>query len=289
MVAASDRVEDVIDAVYGVSIVTQRPASGGRSAATHLVEVEAHPHEVVCKIGGASVYTDEVIEPIVTAMLRDRTGLPVPEVLASGRLTPASPPDDRWSLYERLPGQPADAFRSLDASTRVHVVTTIGSLLGQLHATIRFDRPGGLVRAGDDLRVGETVGPEMAALGRRLVDEDEFVLAHGDLFPGNVLVDDTGAVTGVIDWANAHVTIPSDALARAELRFVDWFRFGKDERDALRAALRSGYRRHRPLPTAYDDIAWLFKVLWLVQSGVWAVGHLRTSHGRRQLRRNLPL
>ncbi|MFW6449343.1 MAG: phosphotransferase family protein, partial [Halobacteriota archaeon] len=263
------------------------PTRAGRSATTHLVQLDGEPREVVCKLGGPSVYTGEVIEPLVTTMLGERTDLPVPRVLATGRVTPASPPNDRWALYERLPGSPATGFRECDPSTRAEVVRTVGSVLGRLHATFQYDRPGGLTRNGDDLRIAPTSGPEVATIGRHLSGEDAFVLAHGDLFPGNVLVDASGSVTGVIDWANAHVTTPTDSLARAELRFLDWFRFDPAERSMLQDALRAGYQAHRPLPDAYDAVGWLFKLLWLVQSGVWALGHLTTGHGRRQLRRTL--
>jgi aminoglycoside phosphotransferase (APT) family kinase protein len=40
-------------------------------------------------------------------------------------------------------------------------------------------------------------------------------LLHLDLHPFNVLVDDTGAVTGVIDWANAAVGAPVLDRARS--------------------------------------------------------------------------
>src|SRR5262249_32303112 len=40
-------------------------------------------------------------------------------------------------------------------------------------------------------------------------------LLHLDLHPLNVLVDDTGAVTGVIDWANAAVGDPVLDQARS--------------------------------------------------------------------------
>ena len=35
------------------------------------------------------------------------------------------------------------------------------------------------------------------------------VLVHGDLHPGHVLVDDTGRVTGILDWSEAHVGDPA--------------------------------------------------------------------------------
>lgn len=292
----------IVDAVLGSRIRSCERATGGRMAETYLLDLDGDPRRAVCKVGGPSVRTDDVIEPLVLRLVAGTPDLPVPEVLASGQLRGAgageSPGDaagDYWALYEFREGRSPTPFASLDTAGRRRIVRRIGSVLGRLHAAHQFERTGGLGRAGGRLEIREHAGlnaPEWARrLAARYPDEEAAdrrpVLTHGDLFPGNLLVDGDGTVTALLDWGNAHVTTAGYALARAEMRFVDWFRFPRRERRALRLVLREGYRQHRSVPAGYERLASAYKLLWLLQSADRIRRHLWSTRGRRQLGRHL--
>lgn len=287
------RLERVVEAALGCSVRSVRRATGGRVATTYLLELDAGPGRVVCKLGGPSVRTGDVVEPLVVRLVSATTGLPCPAVLASGTLRDGPGTGTRWALYECCDGVAPTPFRRLDPATRRRVLEETGAMLGELHATHQFERTGGLGRRGERLVIRSPAGMNVPERGRQLVklhpacDGDwQPVLGHGDLFPGNLLVDG-GEVSAVLDWGNAHVTTAGYALARAELRFVDWFRFRAPERDRLRDALRRGYRHHRPLPPDYGTAADFYKLLWLGQSLDRHVRNATSSRGRRQLRRHV--
>lgn len=292
---APARVERIVDAALECSVRSWETPDGGRVADTYLLGLDGDPGRAVCKIGGPSVRTRDVIEPLVLRLVADTTDLPVPAVLATGTVRDGDGAEDRWALYEFLDGRTPTPYRALDAPVRRRIVAEAGSILGRLHAAHPFDRTGGLARDGDRLVIRDPDGVHFPERGRRLArrhpacrEQDwQPVLTHGDLFPGNLLVDESGGITGLVDWGNAHVTTAGYALARAEMRFVDWFRFPGPERRRLRGALRTGYRRHRPLPPDYRTLAGAYKALWLAQSVERVFRVARTGRGRRQYRRQL--
>lgn len=288
-------VKAILDAVYGDPVASLRLAPDGRSSFTYLVDFDAPRDKVVCKIGGQSVYTDEVVEPLVIERIGHRTSIPVPQVLETGTLPNRRHPDNRWALYSHLDGFTPREFDLLPIETRERILTEVGAYLAELHTTCTYEHFGAFGRDGEELQLKKVGLAEMVFWGHRLTDvlgqveegEQSPVLSHGDLFPGNLLIGDEGSILGIIDWANAHVTTPGDSLARAELRFIDWFRPEPTDRTTLKVALREGYQRHCPLPEGFATRGWLYKLIWLAQSGVWALGHLATPHGRRQLQRTL--
>jgi Ser/Thr protein kinase RdoA (MazF antagonist) len=103
--------------------------------------------------------------------------LPVPRVLDRVEVRGCT-----GALLERLPGRPAGEF-ALASPKRAEQA---GLACGRLHARLSdISAPVGLREVGTP---GLDRGPR---------------LLHLDLHPFNVLVDDAGDVTGVIDWANA--------------------------------------------------------------------------------------
>jgi aminoglycoside phosphotransferase (APT) family kinase protein len=258
---------------------------------TFLLDLADSPGQAVCKIGSPSVRTGDVIEPLVVRLVGRTTNLPVPTVLDEGLVRVGSGSPRRWALYEFREGSPPTPFDELHESVRERVVREVGSALGRLHETEQFDRIGGLGRNGDSLVVTDPNGLHLPAKARSLLDvatreeglDREPVLAHGDLFPSNILIANDGSITALVDWGNAHVTTAGYSLARAEMRFVDWFRFPGKERARLREALRDGYREHRSLPSDYPRFARTYKSLWLFQSGERLVRHTGSRRGRRQL------
>ncbi len=289
------RVDLIVAAALDRSIRSGVRASGGRVAETYLLDVDGPPGRVVCKLGGPSVRTGNVIEPDVVRLVRDTTGLPCPAVIASGQVRDGSDSATPWAVYEFREGDPPTPFPEVVPAVREDIVETVGAMLGELHATHRFPRTGGIGRRGERLVIRSPAGLDVPTRGRQLarrwpgwdVPEGQPVLSHGDLFPGNLLVTESGSVSALLDWGNAHVPTAGYALARAELRFIDWFRFGDGERERLRRALQGGYRRHRHLPPDYETAAAFYKCLWLGQSLDRHVRNAMSPPGRRQLRRHL--
>jgi len=280
------RIERIVEAAFGPGTVVtaSESATGGRVAETRVLGLsgESAPERAVCKIGGPSVRTGEVIEPLVVALVAEQTNIPVPAVLATGTIG-----DRRWALYEFRPGAVPE-YERLDPASRERIVRRVGVALGELHAVEGFDRVGGLARSDGCLTVRSPFRPWVPERLRGVLPAGavgEPVLCHGDLFPGNLLVEGD-RIAALLDWGNAHVSTPGYALARAEMRFVDWFRPPAGERDRLRAALRAGYRAHRALPPAYETVAGLWKAAWLAQSVGRLGRHTHTRRGRRQLRRH---
>jgi aminoglycoside phosphotransferase (APT) family kinase protein len=295
---APPRVERIVEMALDRGVTACERPTAGRVAETYVLELDGDPGRAVCKIGGPSIRTGDVIEPLVMERVGATTDLPVPAVLATGTVRTGDSPPERWALYEFRAGEQPTPFPSLSPGVRRRVVSEVGSVLGRLHDLDEFDRVGGLARDGDHLRVCDPAGLHVPAKGRwlvcRLADEPAFqpVLSHGDLFPDNLLVDERGHITALLDWGNAHVTTAGYALARAELRFIDWFGLvaprtvTRRERQRLRAALRAGYREHRSLPPEYRRHARFDKLLWLGQSVDRHLRNLASQRGRRQLRQH---
>ncbi|WP_436346444.1 phosphotransferase family protein [Natronorubrum sp. FCH18a] len=319
---AGETVERIVAAAFEADVHSwYRPRSGsvGETVVCRLDgavdERDGLPSRVVCKRGGASVWTGDVIEPDVLERIAEATDLPVPRVLATGSLEPegaacslvetdATGPLERWAIYEFRRGtNPGPRYPNLDPAARRRLVADAGEVLGRLHGTsaLEFDRVGGVARStgeygamGNGVRLCEPDGWHAVDPGRPLAslpvplagDEDcRPVLTHGDYQPSNLLVDGEGAVTAVLDWGNAHVTHAEYALARAEARFVDSYagRLSRNERRRLRRLFRRAYASRVPLEAAFDRRAPIYKLLWLVQSGVNYLRIARSPRGRRQL------
>ncbi|MCL2515499.1 MAG: phosphotransferase, partial [Microbacteriaceae bacterium] len=89
---------------------------------------------------------------------------------------------------------------------------------------------------------------------------------HSDLLPSNVLVDETGRLTGVLDWPTAGVGDTSGDLLAA------WNILGPGGRDRLRARL------------AIDDGAWSRGRGWALAQATIALPYYRdTNPGMRRM------
>jgi Ser/Thr protein kinase RdoA (MazF antagonist) len=132
----------------------------------------------------------------VVLRVGERVGLEVSAAAAAADHVPVPRVLDRLeldgvtaALFERVPGRPAGelAMGSADRGA------ALGRACGALHDALAE------VQAPDELR--------------RVSDGPERLL-HLDLHPFNVLVDDGGEVTAVIDWANAAAGDPELDRAR---------------------------------------------------------------------------
>lgn len=298
---AADVIDRIVESALEIEVRACRRPTSGSVADTYCLELAGPPRRAVCKLGGASVWTDDVIEPLVTDLVGRATELPVPDVLASGSLEPPVDGLERWALYEFREGTtPSTRYVALEPAVRRRLVADAGAALGRLHAVHSFDRVGGLARDGDRLRLREPddwhaldPGPVLEHLsilptgdgGRRLV------LTHGDFQPGNLLVDDRGRVKTVLDWGNAHVAPAEYALARAEVRFVDRYgaptgrRLSPAEQRRLRRTFRTGYARHAPLEDDFGTRVRRHKLCWLLQSVANYARVVQDPRGRRQVAR----
>lgn len=173
-----------------------------------------------------------------------RTEVPAPRVVATHRRDSAD--DTTWMIQDLLPGAHPDAWssalsRDLGRITQVlHAVRPTLPVLApptDWAAWVRTRIAARLeaVRRYTDLPPTSAVlGPASAALERRGVEAGSVL--HLDLRPDNLLVD-SGAITGVLDFANTVVGDPMFELARIR-------RYGFLDDDFL-----LGYG---PLPAARD-------------------------------------
>lgn len=280
-----------VETALHVPVTAVQSATAGAVADTYHVWLDSQARErVVCKCGGANIWSGDVIEPDIIDRVRAKTTLPVPAVLATGWLK-AGQTRRRVAIYEFLDGTPGYACAT---GTHQAVIRQAGRLLGELHSTFSADRigefrydDGGLMFVEPTTRT-LLASPLTAAFPVPTAGDEDWnpVLDHGDYFPGNLLLEDEELVA-ILDWGNAHVTHAGYALARAEARFVDLVVRDRKQRAALRRELRAGYRERASLPASYDEHAPWFKLLWGLQSGV-NLAHVATdARGRRQLRRQL--
>lgn len=291
---APARVGRVVEQVLDCGIQSCERPAGGRIAETYLLDLDDEPGRAVCKIGGPSIRTGEVIEPLAVSLVTATTDVPAPAVLGSGTFADETGFRSHWALYEFRDGYAPTPFEGVDSAVRRRVVQQTGSILGRLHEAHQFERVGGLGRTDGTLCLRSPDGLNFPEQGRRLAQfhaaspsDWQPVLSHGDLFPENLLIDDDGEITGLLDWGNTHVTTAGYALARAEMRFIDWFRLPADEQRRLRTALREGYLHHRSLPPDYPALATFYKAVWLAQSADRIARHVTSRRGRQQLKRHL--
>lgn len=123
----------------------------------------------------------------VVAMNAASSVVPVPAVRDMVELPDPSGRPCGALLLERMPGRPAADTAHLSARQ----VRRVGEACGRLHS-----------RLAAAAVPGEIPSVRLESETAR-ADPSPGVLLHLDLHPLNVLVDDVGAVSGVIDWANA--------------------------------------------------------------------------------------
>ena len=155
--------------------------------------------------------------------LGDHLSLPVPRCeLGAGCEQGAT---DGFVRYRKVPGVGADAADTLD---RRAVARQLGNFLGELHAyPVERARAAGVPVEPDLVarwrdenleRLEDLADPGLERLDtQKLLKEDvppryrgELRLAHTDLWPEHVLVDDrSGTVSGVIDWGDVTICDPA--------------------------------------------------------------------------------
>ena len=160
--------------------------------------------------------------------------LPVPTPVPCWTGITGEPPWPFWGA-RHLPGDELARRPEVD---RGPVAAIVGSFLRTLHALPQAVLPvDPLGRADSAARAprARDVLSQLEALGRwhrdpridRLLDAGgalgpptgDVVLSHGDLYSRHVLVDDDGAVSGIIDWGDMCLASPAVDLAIAYSAF----------------------------------------------------------------------
>ena len=167
-------------------------------------------------------------EPEVHAVLRRRTGAPVPEIITHDFSHERLPRD--YLLMERMPGVPLSEHSGLSARDLNETLFAVGQALRAAHdihneryGYVGDHRPmepqadwtGAFVimwnKLLDDIeRAGGYHGSETDSL-RRLLERhlgafnrsEPASLLHMDVWAQNILADDRGRLTGLIDWDRA--------------------------------------------------------------------------------------
>ena len=229
-------------------------------------------------------------EAVLLGAIAERTSVPVPRLLAHGRLGGrgylVTGYVDGVDLHERFVG--------LSADRRQYLARQFGTVLGQLHAAFPFesagplsvDDDGSLVAAGlapaeafttvaeDALAALPTVfddlGPALSAALEPPERERQPRLFPWDLRPGNALVSD-GGLAAVLDWGDPRAADPALSVAKTEHLVTRWY--GTDP-EPLRAAFRAGYRSVRPLPT----VPRAYRVAAVVTAAVDSQGVVTRPH-----------
>lgn len=197
--------------------------------------------------------------------------------------TPCAEYPHPFSGYHMLPGQPAHKV-GLHSQRRHHTAEQLGRFLRKLHE-IPIEKPTRLGIDGDTLgrmntddRIPKYTHLVQTAQERHLIPSaapfltlteslprtvdifEHRVLAHGDLNFRNFLVQDSGALTAVIDWGDIHVGHPAVDLAIAHVFFPPyaqsafWRAYGVVDDETHRLArFRGAYTLFNILLSA-DDV-----------------------------------
>ncbi|WJK33085.1 macrolide 2'-phosphotransferase [Solwaraspora sp. WMMA2065] len=185
-------------------------------------------------------------------LLRDRFTVAIPRWMIA---------DQELVAYRRLAGEPAASedtttfalhWRIDRADPPASYVERLGEFMAQLHSMdVREAQATGLpVRRLEDVR---SAFAERLAIGvsefdmhhtwhergLRWLHDDRLwaqrpVLIHGDLHPGHTLVDDSGALAGILDWTDAEIGDPGQEFVEAARKFDP----------PMLAQLLESYRRH---------------------------------------------
>ncbi|MHA6629514.1 phosphotransferase family protein [Pseudonocardia sichuanensis] len=201
-----------------VAARTIEPLGGGLDNVAFLVD-----GELVVRFAVRGDAERVVREARVLELVAERSPVPVPHPVFTA-------PERGCLAYALLPGVPLlDVPPAARAAHRPAVAAALGGLLAVLHAVppaevaplvgVDDTAPGSWLR--EAARSWEAVAARVPMRHHRAVEalllaapppepSGDAVFSHNDLGAEHVLVDPaTGAVTGVIDWADAAVTDPA--------------------------------------------------------------------------------
>ncbi|KQO62699.1 aminoglycoside phosphotransferase family protein [Curtobacterium sp. Leaf261] len=198
------------------------------------------------RLPSAPWYVDQVQkERRWLPVLAPQLPLPIPEQLALGR--PGSGYPFPWAVYAWRPGRPSSAPVIADLE---RFAVDLAGFLGALRSADTTDAPpagehnfhrGGSLSVYDDQartaltalegRIDTDTARRVwdAALGSTWTADPVWI--HGDVATGNLLVDDAGALSAVIDFGGCAVGDPACDLV------IAWQLFDDDARRVFREAV----------------------------------------------------
>ena len=209
-------------------------------------------------------------EPGLHRLLRERTGIPVPEILAYDTSREILASD--FVLMERLPGTSLSESYGLSDRDIAHVFRRVGKYLAEAHA-LHADTYGYLGehrpmkpqsswlaafrimwdKIVDDTRQCGGYSDEEAAMMKDLLDPFEPIfdrdvpasLLHMDIWHQNILVDDGAEVTGIVDWDRALWGDPEIEFAVLDYCGVSvpefWQGYGRPRDESAPAQIRNRF------------------------------------------------
>ncbi len=224
-----------------------------------------------------------IAEALVTQQVRT-AGVPAPDVVDSG--IDARLPGGSWIVMPRLPGVSFDA-----SNATLDVIDTAIADVARNLKILRGTAMPGWGWVGDDgrgtspswpawlhrqitetaTRLGDRLPGDFAASAHHVIDSTALALPHGSILNGDlglshILVDPTGAVTGILDWAAAIIGDP--------LYDVATFSMGGPAGDRIQDVLQprlvaaSGADPRDPRIGLYRAINHLFNAVWSVENDV---------------------
>jgi aminoglycoside phosphotransferase (APT) family kinase protein len=253
-----------------------RRCTTGKFNETYFVEDAALPG-MVLRIApppdtGVLFYERNMMaqEPGIHKILRERTDLPVAEIFAHDTSHEAVPRD--FLLMERLPGEPLYELTHLTREQVGEVYRQVGTCLAAVHA-ITAEQYGYIgehhpmapqptwraaFRHMWDRLINDTLNcggysSEEADMMHRLLDRFEPLfdrdvpasLLHMDIWSQNLLVDEEGRLTGIVDWDRALWGDPEIEFAVLDYCGVSvpqfWEGYGKPRDTSAPAAIRQRF------------------------------------------------
>lgn len=213
-------------AMPGTRLLSHRLLTGGRANTNYLLETDGGPRVLRMYVRDASCLQKE------TALARLLAELPVPAALGVGEIVGFPP----FALFEFKPGRSLSELLTENALPE-SAARNIGRLLAHI-GKYSFEHFGDLRAADGELRAvpwefgdnallgfmrwclfespaGKRLGTgtrdRLWAITQREAEHDDGLpptLSHGDFNPTNILLDETGAVTALLDWEFAHAGGP---------------------------------------------------------------------------------
>jgi aminoglycoside phosphotransferase (APT) family kinase protein len=277
----SDRL--VVEAVFPDRTVESTSVSTiGNSKRTVAVWFEnSDPVVVQCSTENSLRTEGELARAI-----RNRTNVPVPEVLGIGTHGGTS-----YVISERASGENLHGrFAGLDRPIQERITRVFGRHLAELHEAFSFEGFGGIACTSTDdgtafrasgaadfgtwfrhyAREGiEALPSDFDRLREELHRATESipdpasgdsVLYPWDLRPGNALIQDDD-LSAVLDWGDPLAAPPGVAVTKSEYLTTDWY---VADADPLRAAFREGYESVRP----YPEVPSIYRLVAVLRSAV---------------------
>jgi aminoglycoside phosphotransferase (APT) family kinase protein len=268
-----EAVVNSINTVTGAGLSVVGRAEKGTQGGAILVSLGDGRRGMVTRFLGSAAHAQQTAEVLADI---GRSGIPVPDhyLVVAVR-------DGVFVVQERLPGRPPDTVTPA-------VVAAITELNERFSDLLR-DRPDVptvalcLAQSGDPFPRHEVLTAHSHRSRRvlkavRLIGtlqpepSSEEDLIHIDLTPDNILFDDTGHITGVVDW-NLGVFRGDRHLALVKTRFdLEWHLRGpKPESSCLAAAEQLDSFLATAVPVATLARYWAHRVLyqlhWTLQYG----------------------